>query len=108
MRRRPGSDGIWVQADPPGVPQLFLTFAPFRGRSSPSGEGPNQSYVSFFTDSTAEDAYFRAALRIVRKLYPSPSWRLNQFVEQHRNVVIEWGEYVHPDYSRVLLACLSS
>jgi len=107
VRRPAGSDGIWVQSDP-HVTQLFLTFAPFRGRSTPPDEGPNYSYASFFGNQAAEDMYFRAALHNVRKTYPSPPWRLNQFVEQRGNVVIEWGEYVHPDYSRVVLACLST
>ena len=62
--------------------------------------GVHVRVASFFTDKTAEDAYVRSALRMAGATYPSPPWHLNRFVEQHRNVVVEWADYVHPDYSR--------
>jgi len=104
VRRGRRGTGVWVEKNP-HVPTLYMTFAPFRRRSSQESDSFAFANASFFTDRKAESAYFHAAYHNAQE----DTHFLNDglLVQQRRNVVIEWNSPFNHDYLRVVLGCLT-
>jgi hypothetical protein len=103
VRAASPSDGsIWANKNR-HVPALIMNFFPPK-----ADEPPDFAKASFFTDQGAASAYYRSALDAARSAYPSPTWDLSRFVDQRRNVVIEWNTETQSEYERIVFACLTT